>query len=468
MKKLFFVCLSVLYGAHLLGQVFSYTTAPGSPITAFNNQRGLTSADLNNDSIRDLVDGGPYSNQLHVLLGNGNGSFSPAPGTPSSVAGAPAYIVIHDFNSDGFRDLATANNGGGISILLGNGVGSFTQAAGSPINTSTITYCIAKADFNLDGNMDLVSVNTTPNLIYVHLGNGTGSFTLASGFPISAGGGPYHVSTGFFNNDNFADFAVANGNGNSLTVLLGNGTGSFSPAAGSPYNTGIQPRTVFVRDINNDGNNDLMVPTGADSRINIFLGSPTGSFVNGPGSPYSIGGMPYMCTVNDFDLDGSLDIAVTTGSANSIVFLKGIGTGSFYTVPSSTLSIGNYPQAIVSNDFNGDQKMDLAVSDWVGNKINVLINTATLSTAFINSYANDQRIRLYPNPAKDIVEVDLGTSIGNVSVNICNLDGNSVLSTMLTDESPYINTQNLSNGVYLVQLQQGAFVIRKSKITICR
>jgi hypothetical protein len=121
--------------------------------------------DFNGDGIPDLAIAN-YDDTVTILLGNGDGTFTPAtaPALPATGAG-PFAIVAGDFNNDGILDLATANfYGNTVTILLGNnngqgqGNGTFTAASSAPA-TGGGPDCIVAGDFNGDGLLDIVTAN---------------------------------------------------------------------------------------------------------------------------------------------------------------------------------------------------------------------------------------------------------------------------------------------------------------------
>ena len=117
----------------------------------------------------------------------------------------------------------------------------FTPAPGSPFSVGTAPISVAVGDFNGDGELDLAIANEGPNTVTVLLGTGTGGFTTAPGSPFPAGILPLHGGNDDFNNDGNLDLAAWNQVGNSVTVLLGNGAGGLAQAASSPFPVGLNP-----------------------------------------------------------------------------------------------------------------------------------------------------------------------------------------------------------------------------------
>ena len=167
-----------------------------------------------------------------------------------------------DFNGDGKLDLAVSNYGSNnVTILLGNGLGGFTAAPVSPIAVGSVPDGLVTGDFNGDGKPDLAVANENDNNVTVLLGDGSGGFTAAPGSPFPAGLVPIGLAIADFNGDGKPDLAVVNVRGNNVSLLLGNGSGAFTPSANT-FPVGATPVCIRAADFNMDGKPDLQFPRG--------------------------------------------------------------------------------------------------------------------------------------------------------------------------------------------------------------
>ena len=359
-------------GTATLGQGF--TNASGSPVTVGTFPVAVAVGDFNGDGIVDLVVvDDADNNNVSVLLGDGSGGFSPTPGSPITVGSHPFGVAVGDFNGDGYADLAVANTvSNTVSILLGNGSGGFTPA--TQVAVGTLPYTVAIGDFNSDGIADLAVTNFTSNNVSILLGDGVGGFSEALGSPVTAGTHPYAVATGDFNDDGRADLAVTNQRDNTVTILLGDGHGGFTPAA--PVAVGNFPGPVTVEDFNRDGHADLAVVNITSDNVSILLGDGHGSFLSA--APVAVGNQPNYVVTADFNGDGIVDLAVANFNADDDVsILLGNGSGGFLSAPASPVPVGSGPYAVAVGDFNGDGIADLAVPNYLSNNLSVLLNQVT-------------------------------------------------------------------------------------------
>ena len=372
---------------------------------------GLAVGDMNGDGKLDLI---VVANGLQILIGNGNGTFRPPASLPLSVTG-PTAVVAGDFNSDGKWDLAvTANSSGGpaVAILLGAGNGAFGTETDYPVAGSnsiitgdfnrdgvadlaigysgggadTVSLLLGKGDgsfnpyistsvpgngndslaagdFNRDGKLDLVvsSFYSHPGGISVLLGNGDGTFATAVSYPSlnNDWGFTSAVAVGDFNGDGKLDVACTNYDGYDLSVFMGVGDGTFKSAV--DYSASINPIGLVTGDFNGDGQEDIASAAGYGSlsQITVLIGKGDGTFTDPVN--HAVPAYPYDIAVGDFNDDGKPDLVVDSfNDPGSISVLLGKGNGSFTSHKDT--HIGVYPSVFATGDFNNDGKLDVVVS----------------------------------------------------------------------------------------------------------
>ncbi len=251
-----------------------------------------------------------------------SGTLTPSPGSPLVVGAGPQSIAIGDVNGDGNPDIATANSAGNsVTVLRGNGSGGFTAASMSPFAVGAGPRAIAIADLNGDGLPDIVTANSADNTVTVLLNNGSGGFAAAPGSPFTVGTQPESLVIADVNNDGFPDIVTANVNDSTVTLLLGNGLGGFSPAPGSPFTVGTGPHSVATADFNGDGNADIVTANSGSNTVTIILGNGSGGFT-APRS-FSVPSLPQSVAVGDFNLDGKPDVVAGSSGGITVSVLLG-------------------------------------------------------------------------------------------------------------------------------------------------
>ena len=363
----------------------NFTAGEFSPFTTGAYPQLPAVGDFNGDGNLDLA---ILSQQgLNIWLGDGNGGFTQrqAPQTPleSSITGI--IMSVGDFNGDGNLDLAVPDdaNAGSVTILLGDGQGGFSPSTGSPFAAGDYPFQAAVADFNLDGKPDLaITNNLSSGGVTILLGDGAGGFTPANPnvpVPIAAGENSAGIAVGDFNGDGKPDLAVADLEG-TVTILLGDGSGGFSPAPNSPVAVGVNPYLVVVGDFNQDGKLDLATANYGSGDVSVLFGDGTGGFVSATGGPFPVGDSPITLSVGDFNGDGLPDLAVAIFGDSSVAVLLGDGTGGFSPASYSPLGVGTVP-SVVAGDFNGDGVMDLIAANYAESGVSVLLGTTALTIA---------------------------------------------------------------------------------------
>jgi len=345
-------------------------------------------ADFNGDGNLDIAfaDG---AGMAGVLLGNGDGTF----GTELvfGTGNSPSSVVAADFNGDGKLDLATADGWGNtVTILFGNGDGTFQARNDYPLPGSLTATALA--DLNDDGKLDVAVVTPcgttsgcSAGTVSILAGNGDTTFGVPNVF--ASGSGASSIAVGDFNKDGTLDLVTGNyfvseypyegSNLFGMSVLLGNGDGTFQTHMDSPggqtddlgYSEGA---SIAVADLNGDSNLDV-VATGPGIGAMVWLGNGDGSFQ--PGVPYTnTGGGSSALVLGDFNGDGNLDLVVANGmqyteythdgapytvnEGTTVSVLLGHSDGTFG--PPASYETYSDPEGLVAGDFNGDGKLDLA------------------------------------------------------------------------------------------------------------
>ncbi len=246
------------------------------------------------------------------------------------------------------------------SAITGNFAGALPRTD-FPVGHSPTS--IAVADLNGDSKLDLAVTNQGDNTVSILLGNGDGTFlsqtTLATGIAPSA------IVSGDFNADGKVDLAVANFSDNTISIFLGNGDGTF--ASGGTI-TGIRnPAAMVTGDFRHTGRVDLAVLDQADGLVSILLGNGDGTFATPVNT--TVGRSPSALVTGDFNADGNLDVAVTNSGSNTVSVLLGNANGTFSR--RIDLGTGVGPSAIAAGDYNGDNILDLAVTNKVDNTLTI-------------------------------------------------------------------------------------------------
>jgi FG-GAP-like repeat len=347
-------------------------------------------ADLNADGRPDLAGAG--GNAVSVMLGNGDGTFRPKTDFP--VGTQTQAVGAGDFNSDGRVDLVVTLNSPqfSLALLTGTGTGTFNAPTFFPNTSGFDSPAIAATDLNGDGRLDLVVMHsiacfTAPcraaRSITILLGNGNGTFQTPS--EIDVGTGPNSMAVADLNRDGIKDVAIGGGN-TEFSVLIGVGNGTF---VRQPVVTLVPGGDLFsacndigVGDLNRDTIQDLVVPLGNGEGNAILIGNGNGTFQVSSRIQIDETFAPLHVAVADYNRDGLLDIARTMGDGTNglMQILRGNGDGTFqapnrYLVPPPVSSRGGI--MILAGDWNADAKPDIAfVEGGAGAAtIDVLTNT---------------------------------------------------------------------------------------------
>ena len=283
---------------------------------------------------------------------------------------SPLSVAIGDLDGDGVADLVITNgNSNTVSVLLGNGDGTFQPRQDFAVGNGP--WSVAIGDLDGDGVPDLAVANTGSgsnpgNTVSVLLGNGDGTFQPSQNFLTESR--PVSVAIADLNGDGLLDLAAANFDSATVSVLLGNGDGTYQPR--QDFVTGSNPYSVAIGDLNGDSVPDLAVASGAG--VSVLLGNGDGSFQ--PHQNYFTGSSAESVAIGDLNGDGVPDLAVANHDSNTVSALLGNGDGSFQPRQDFTTKI--QPRSVAIADLNGDGLPELAVTggaSTIGAGVSVLL-----------------------------------------------------------------------------------------------
>jgi len=423
-------------------------------------------SDLDADGVLDLAVTNSTSDDLSVLLGLGGGSFAPA--VSYAVGLEPVSVRVLEWNGDAIPDLVVANRSGdSLTMLLGLGGGSFQ--AGTTLALTDGPFDLAVADVDVDGHTDLIALITSTRELAILFGDGSGSILSTSYTSVADSQG---LLVEDFNGDGWPDVALS---GVFITVLPGNGDGTFGTGIGYQVGNFQLPYARFISsaDLDGDGESEILISQDPHADFLVLTGVPGGFFVSlgeiyqapgvsgkaatgdidGDGAldvavpgdvlnvfrgdgqgglatqlTYDCRGTPSGLAVGDFDRDGVPDVVASCEATDSICLLTGQGGGALGM--SGSHLVGDQPRSVAAADFNLDGSLDVCVANKGSDTVSVLLGDglggfgpqSTFSVGVAPNWIRTGLLNADGFP--DVITANLGsTGPGGVSVLIGVGDG---------------------------------------------
>lgn len=407
-------------------------------------------------NVTNPAPGGGTSNALPFEISNATSALGF--GGPGLQSAGSCGAAVADLNLDGKADLITSDCSGVVSVRIGNGDGTFKAPVAYSIGSGTV-QTLTLADLNGDGRVDVAATvfgkNGGESAISILLGNGDGTFQshidTIVGFQSSS---LVSVVAADFNRDGRLDLAVGDTNFAAIWVLVGNGDGTFQTALEYP---GMVADYLTLGDFNGDGKLDIAAggTTGVTSTISLMLGNGDGTFQS-PTNKTTSGSVSV--TTADINDDGKLDLIAASGSPGTqvIVVLLGRGDGTFDA--ERDYDVGVAPHSVVIGDFNADGVIDAAVTNSCGSDISCNSNSAsTVSILLGNGDGTFQN------------HIDFPTNSGPTAMSAGDFNGDGKPDLVIGGANIGIllqTTVGLSSGSLLFADQNGGTISPPQTVTV--
>jgi len=437
--------------------------------TTGENPYSITAADFNGDGAVDLATANSGSNNITVLLNDGNGDFT---GVDYASGTAPFAILSADFNGDGHPDLVTVNRlSADVTIFLGNGDGTFGGGVSYEIDEKPIS--VTAADYDGDGDNDIAighyDEQDFSNISFL-FNNGDGTFADVVDRPYA--NSSMGICSVDIDNDGDFDLVTANYSFNDIAVLLNDGMGVFE--ASLKYPVGDLAYYVAAADFNGDSFLDLAVANQLSHSVTILINNGYG--VYGGFVEYPVGRLPTFVTTADFDGDGDIDFASNSSVHDSVTVWLNDGDGDFGTV--RKFEVGDKPYSISAADFNGDDIIDLAVSNVESDDVSIMISRTATDVAEIEflpaKFTLEQN---YPNPFNPATSIIFSLpTASTVTLDVYNILGQNVANLAagrleagrhtVVWEGVDAAGKEVASGIYFYRLKAGDYTASRKMLLL--
>ncbi len=400
------------------------------PITVLNSESGLMAESLI-----------PYN----VTYSCGATSFGAK--VDFTTGSVPYNISLGDLDGDGKTDMVGSNqNSNSISVYRNTGNGAISSSSfetkidfASGLSPNTISL----ADIDGDGKLDIAVTNTGSNTVSIFKNVSSNGSISSTSFEAKVdfvtGSFPVGISFSDIDYDGKPDIVVANRDSNTISVYRNTSTkGTITTnsfVAKVDFITGSYPHYISINDIDNDGKVDISVTNFNSNTVSVFRNTSNVGTVSASTFAskvdFTTGAGPMGISISDLDGDNKVDMAITNRGESTVSIFRNTSTNG--TISSSSFSTkvdfltGNYPWGISSGNLDGDGKTDLVIANHLSGSLSIFKNTSTIGTISTSSF--DSKID-FPTAS-----TPLGLAIGDLNGDqkidiITNCVGSNVISVL--------------------------------------